>query len=80
MARDGADLAGEARLIDAMVARGSGILDAGCGSGRVMPGVLVQLTSLVYPPKTLKNSDNQCRRRSAISWRFRRWMPVPING
>jgi SAM-dependent methyltransferase len=35
MARDGADLAGEARLIDAMVPRGARILDAGCGPGRV---------------------------------------------
>src|SRR5690606_41980126 len=35
MAREGADLEGEARLIDAMVARGSRILDAGCGPGRV---------------------------------------------
>ena len=35
MARDGTDLAGEARLIDAIVARGSRILDAGCGTGRV---------------------------------------------
>lgn len=35
MARDGADLAGEARLIDAIVAPGSRILDAGCGPGRV---------------------------------------------
>lgn len=31
----GDDLAGEARLVDAMVARRSRILDAGCGSGRV---------------------------------------------
>lgn len=35
MARDGIDLAGEARLIDAIVAPGSRILDAGCGPGRV---------------------------------------------
>ena len=35
MAREGADLAGEARLVDAMVGRGSRILDAGCGPGRV---------------------------------------------
>lgn len=35
MADSGADLAGEARLVDAMVARGSRILDAGCGTGRV---------------------------------------------
>ncbi|SHT92430.1 class I SAM-dependent methyltransferase [Mycobacteroides abscessus] len=35
MARDGADLAGEARLVDALVPRGARILDAGCGAGRV---------------------------------------------
>ncbi|ALG86622.1 class I SAM-dependent methyltransferase [Gordonia phthalatica] len=35
MAADGADLAGEARMIDAMVGRGSRLLDAGCGPGRV---------------------------------------------
>ena len=31
----GQDIHGEARLLDAMAARGSRILDAGCGSGRV---------------------------------------------
>lgn len=35
MAADGADLAGEARLVDAMLPRGGRILDAGCGPGRV---------------------------------------------
>lgn len=35
MAREGRDLAGEARLLDAMASRGARILDAGCGSGRV---------------------------------------------
>ena len=35
MAASGADLAGEARLVDAMVGRGARILDAGCGTGRV---------------------------------------------
>jgi len=35
MAAEGADLGGEARLVDAMVARGSRILDAGCGPGRI---------------------------------------------
>ncbi|MFT3898628.1 MAG: class I SAM-dependent methyltransferase [Gordonia sp. (in: high G+C Gram-positive bacteria)] len=35
MAADGADLAGEARMIDAMVPRGARILDAGCGPGRL---------------------------------------------
>jgi SAM-dependent methyltransferase len=35
MAARGEDLAGEARLIDAMVPRESRILDAGCGAGRV---------------------------------------------
>ncbi|WP_116953233.1 class I SAM-dependent methyltransferase [Jiangella endophytica] len=35
MAAGGADLGGEARLVDAMVAPGSRVLDAGCGTGRV---------------------------------------------
>lgn len=35
MARDGADLVGEARLIDAIIVPGSRILDAGCGPGRI---------------------------------------------
>jgi SAM-dependent methyltransferase len=35
MAAEGADLAGEARLVDAMIGRGSRVLDAGCGPGRV---------------------------------------------
>ena len=34
LADEGADLAGEARLVDAMVAPHSRILDAGCGPGR----------------------------------------------
>jgi SAM-dependent methyltransferase len=35
LAAEGADLAGEARLIDAVTPPGSRILDAGCGPGRV---------------------------------------------
>lgn len=35
MASEGADLAGEARLLDAMLRRRSRVLDAGCGPGRV---------------------------------------------
>ena len=35
MARDGMDLVGEARLIDAIVPPGSRLLDAGCGPGRI---------------------------------------------
>lgn len=34
-AAEGEDLDGEARLVDAMLPRGSRILDAGCGPGRV---------------------------------------------
>lgn len=34
MAQEGADLDGEARLVDAMATRHSRILDAGCGPGR----------------------------------------------
>jgi SAM-dependent methyltransferase len=35
LAAEGADLAGEARLVDAVAPPGSRILDAGCGPGRV---------------------------------------------
>lgn len=35
MAASGADLAGEARMVDAMIGRGSRVLDGGCGPGRV---------------------------------------------
>jgi 2-polyprenyl-3-methyl-5-hydroxy-6-metoxy-1,4-benzoquinol methylase len=35
MARDGADLAGEARFVDALLGRGARVLDAGSGTGRV---------------------------------------------
>jgi len=35
MAADGADLGGEARLLDALLAPRSRVLDAGCGTGRV---------------------------------------------
>ncbi|MBX7267153.1 methyltransferase domain-containing protein [Micromonospora sp. Llam7] len=35
LAAEGADLAGEARLVDTLVPPGSRILDAGCGTGRV---------------------------------------------
>jgi SAM-dependent methyltransferase len=35
LAAQGSDLAGEARLVDAMVPRGARVLDAGCGPGRV---------------------------------------------
>jgi SAM-dependent methyltransferase len=35
LADQGMDLVGEARLVDAMLARGSRVLDAGCGPGRV---------------------------------------------
>lgn len=35
MAAEGADLAGEARLVDAMLPRRARVLDAGCGTGRV---------------------------------------------
>jgi SAM-dependent methyltransferase len=35
MEADGADLAGEGRLVDAMVRRNARVLDAGCGPGRV---------------------------------------------
>lgn len=40
LAAEGKDILGEARLIDAMAARGSLILDAGCGTGRLAAHLL----------------------------------------
>ncbi|MGW4466232.1 class I SAM-dependent methyltransferase [Micromonospora sp. NPDC004704] len=42
LAAEGADLAGEARLVDAIVAPGARILDAGCGTGRVAAALAVR--------------------------------------
>ena len=39
MASEGFDLNGEARFLDAMLERGSRVLDAGCGPGRVGAGL-----------------------------------------
>ena len=35
LAADGVDIVGEARTVDAMLERGSRVLDAGCGPGRI---------------------------------------------
>ena len=40
MTAEGADLEGEARFVDAMAQRGSAVLDAGCGTGRVAAGLV----------------------------------------
>ncbi len=39
LAAQGMDLLGEARTVDAMLARGSRVLDAGCGQGRIGGGL-----------------------------------------
>lgn len=41
LASQGVDISGEARLVDAVIAPGSTVLDAGCGQGRTA-GALVQ--------------------------------------
>lgn len=40
MMAEGADLEGEARFVDAMAQRGSAVLDAGCGTGRIAAGLV----------------------------------------
>jgi SAM-dependent methyltransferase len=42
MAADGADIAGEARFVDALAPRHARILDAGCGPGRVGAALALQ--------------------------------------
>lgn len=39
MTADGDDMEGEARFVDAMLARHSTVLDAGCGTGRIAAGL-----------------------------------------
>lgn len=60
MAADGDDLAGEARLIDAMVGRGARILDAGCGPGRVgafLHAAGHQVTGVDVDPKLIAAAE-----------------------
>ncbi|ATO13542.1 SAM-dependent methyltransferase [Micromonospora sp. WMMA2032] len=47
LAAEGADLAGEARMVDALVPPGSRILDAGCGTGRVAAALAARGHTLV---------------------------------
>ncbi|SCG64910.1 class I SAM-dependent methyltransferase [Micromonospora humi] len=47
LAAEGADLAGEARLVDALVPPGARILDAGCGTGRVAGALAARGHTLV---------------------------------
>ncbi|MCG7610894.1 MULTISPECIES: class I SAM-dependent methyltransferase [Mycobacterium] len=61
MARAGEDLAGEARLVDAMAPRGARILDAGCGPGRVggyLAGVGHQVVGVDVDPALIEAAEN----------------------
>lgn len=72
MEAEGRDLGGEVRMVDAMVARGSRILDAGCGPGRVggrlhglghtvvgvdIDPVLIDAAAAKYPGPTWRTGD-----------------------
>ncbi|BEL03111.1 class I SAM-dependent methyltransferase [Actinoplanes sichuanensis] len=62
MAARGDDLAGEARLIDAMVPRGARILDAGCGTGRVgghLAAAGHQITGVDLDPELITEARSQ---------------------
>lgn len=61
MARAGDDLAGEARLVDAMAARHARILDAGCGPGRVggyLAGAGHQVVGVDVDPVLIEAAEN----------------------
>lgn len=61
MARAGEDLAGEARLVDAMAPRGARILDAGCGPGRVggyLAGVGHRVVGVDVDPALIEAAEN----------------------
>ncbi|GAA2569300.1 class I SAM-dependent methyltransferase [Winogradskya consettensis] len=62
LAANGADLAGEGRLIDAMVPRGARILDAGCGTGRIggyLAGAGHQVTGVDLDPVLIAEANAQ---------------------
>lgn len=62
MAEEGADLAGEARLVDAMLPRGARVLDAGCGTGRVggyLAGVGHEVVGVDLDPKLIAEAKAQ---------------------
>ena len=48
----GDDLEGEARFVDALAARGSAVLDAGCGTGRIAAALTRMGTRLSGPTGT----------------------------
>lgn len=61
MARAGEDLAGEARLVDAMAPRVARILDAGCGPGRVggyLAGVGHRVVGVDVDPALIEAAEN----------------------
>ncbi|OBB14483.1 SAM-dependent methyltransferase [Mycolicibacterium setense] len=61
MERAGQDLAGEARLVDAMAPRNARILDAGCGPGRVggyLAGVGHQVVGVDVDPVLIEAAEN----------------------
>ncbi|MED5814649.1 class I SAM-dependent methyltransferase [Mycolicibacterium sp. 050232] len=61
MSRAGEDLAGEARLVDAMAPRGARILDAGCGPGRVggyLAGAGHQVVGVDVDPALIEAAEN----------------------
>ncbi|WP_181311048.1 class I SAM-dependent methyltransferase [Nocardioides campestrisoli] len=72
LAAEGADLEGEARLVDAMLPRGARVLDAGCGPGRLagalharghqvwgvdVDPVLVEAAEVDHPGPTYRVAD-----------------------
>lgn len=62
MAARGDDLAGEARLVDAMAPRGARILDAGCGTGRVgghLAAAGHQVTGVDLDPELIAEARSQ---------------------
>ncbi len=65
---EGSDIVGEARTVDAMVARGSRILDAGCGFGRVgghLASVGHTVVGVDVDPTLI---DAACQDHPAVTW------------
>lgn len=84
MVAEGVDIDGEARLIDAMAARGSRILDVGCGQGRTGAYLAARghrVTGVDLDPHLIERARQSC---SDATWEVADlasdgWAPGPFD-
>jgi len=71
LAEQGQDLAGEARLVDAMLQRESRVLDAGCGFGRIggwLAGVGHEVVGVDIDPVLIEHARGNHPEATSPGW------------